>query len=89
VVQLSQKNNLYIQIRVFFIIFSSRPDICQDEIPDPISAAPASGGTGAYTYLWEQSNNNLNWINAIGGNTNPSYVPGIFNRHYVLSENRI
>jgi len=72
------KNNLNIQIRGF--LFNKLPDgqtICQDETPAPISAPPAVGGTGNFTYLWEQCNDKLSWVAASGVNTNPGYIPGV------------
>lgn len=72
------KNNLYIQIRGF--LFNKVPggqSICQDETPAPINAPPASGGSGLYSYLWEQSNDLLIWSNAPPPNNNPGYMPGV------------
>lgn len=73
------KNNLLIQIRGF--LFNKLPDdqtICQDETPLPINAPKAAGGTGGpYNYLWEQSNDNINWSGAAGVKTNPGYIPGV------------
>ncbi|MBD2767236.1 gliding motility-associated C-terminal domain-containing protein [Hymenobacter sp. BT664] len=44
--------------------------------PVPLtSTAPATGGTGSYTYQWESSADNTNFT-AVVGATSPGYAPG-------------
>jgi gliding motility-associated-like protein len=55
---------------------SSSQTICAGSVPAPLaSAAPASGGTGAYTYQWEASGDNATW-HAIANATGLGYAPG-------------
>jgi gliding motility-associated-like protein len=52
--------------------------ICSGDIPLVLSGVTASptGGTGTYTFLWEQSpNGTASWTNAIGTSTNNNYGP--------------
>ena len=50
--------------------------LCAGATPAPLtSTAPATGGTGTYTYQWESSVDNLTWA-AIGGATGETYAPG-------------
>jgi len=50
--------------------------VCAGTAPAPLtSAAPATGGTGAYGYQWEYSADNINWA-TITGATADSFAPG-------------
>jgi gliding motility-associated-like protein len=52
--------------------------ICSGDVPLTLSGVTASptGGTGTYTFLWEQSpNGTASWTNAIGTSTNNNYGP--------------
>src|SRR5664280_2247815 len=54
--------------------------ICSGDVPLTLSGVTASptGGTGAYTFLWEQSpNGTASWTNAIGTSTNNNYGPPV------------
>jgi hypothetical protein len=44
--------------------------------PATISSAPATGGSGVYTYQWQSSVNNVIWTN-VSGATGLSYSPGV------------
>ncbi|UOQ82483.1 PKD domain-containing protein [Hymenobacter sp. 5414T-23] len=49
--------------------------ICPGGTPAPLtSTAPATGGTGAFTYQWQSSPDNTTWT-AITGATNSEYAP--------------
>ena len=56
--------------------------ICSGDVPLVLSGVTASptGGTGTYTFLWEQSpSGTASWTNAIGTNTTGSYEsPALF-----------
>jgi gliding motility-associated-like protein len=56
--------------------------ICSGDVPLVLSGVTASptGGTGTYTFLWEQSpNGTASWTNAIGTNTTGNYgSPALF-----------
>ncbi|MVN75014.1 T9SS type B sorting domain-containing protein [Hymenobacter sp. HMF4947] len=50
--------------------------VCVGSIPAPLtSSAAATGGTGAFTYQWESSPDNITWT-AIPGANNPTFAPG-------------
>jgi gliding motility-associated-like protein len=50
--------------------------VCANSTPAPLtSAAPATGGTGTFTYQWESSTDNVTWA-PIGGATGANYTPG-------------
>ncbi|WP_233635806.1 T9SS type B sorting domain-containing protein [Hymenobacter setariae] len=50
--------------------------LCAGATPAAIASVTApTGGTGSYSYQWESSDNNDNWI-AITGATSASYTPG-------------
>jgi gliding motility-associated-like protein len=49
--------------------------VCQGAIPGLFSQVSSpTGGSGAYTYQWQQSTNGLSWTN-ISGAANPSFSP--------------
>jgi hypothetical protein len=49
--------------------------ICYNTAPSPlIQTIPPTGGSGAYTYQWQSSADNLIWTN-IDGATSPEYSP--------------
>lgn len=50
--------------------------ICSGSTPATLTnSASPSGGSGTYTYLWEQSSNGSSWGNATGVNTGITYSP--------------
>lgn len=50
--------------------------VCYGLVPDVITAAALSGGSGIYKYLWEQSTDSgINWTSAIGTNNTATYQP--------------
>jgi gliding motility-associated-like protein len=50
--------------------------LCAGAIPVTISNLTApTGGTGSYSYQWESSDNNANWV-SIAGAIGPEYRPG-------------
>ncbi|AYA36008.1 PKD domain-containing protein [Hymenobacter oligotrophus] len=50
--------------------------ICAGSVPAPLtSTAPATGGSGTFTYQWEASTNNTTW-SAIPGANNADFAPG-------------
>ena len=55
---------------------SAAQTICYNTAPAGLTeATAATGGTGAYTYQWESSTNNIAWT-PIGGATSATYSPG-------------
>jgi PKD repeat protein len=51
--------------------------ICTNTAPLPFTGSVPTGGDGTnYTYIWEQSTDELNWT-AIAGATSQNYAPGI------------
>jgi gliding motility-associated-like protein len=62
------------------VITSSRTAVCFNSAPDQLTGATLSGGTGVYTFLWEQSTDGgSTWIPATGVNnsTTGSYQPPV------------
>lgn len=53
------------------------PRLCINSIPTPLTATPATGGTGPYQYQWQsQVVGSTNWINAVGVGANTlSFTP--------------
>jgi gliding motility-associated-like protein len=50
--------------------------LCLGATPAPLtSTAPATGGTGSYSYQWQSSPNNSTWT-AISGATSATFAPG-------------
>ncbi|MGI4867418.1 MAG: gliding motility-associated C-terminal domain-containing protein [Janthinobacterium lividum] len=57
-------------------VIAADQSICAGTAPAPLtSVAPASGGTGTYTYQWESSPDNVTWAIEVNG-TNPTFAPG-------------
>lgn len=65
-------------------IISADQIICKSDIPEPLTQASGSlsGGSGTYTYLWEQSPDGTTWDPAEGINNQPggSYQPPAITR---------
>ncbi|MBC5993402.1 Ig-like domain-containing protein [Pontibacter cellulosilyticus] len=57
---------------------SGTQTICSGSIPTQLTGSAPAGGTGSYTYLWQQSTNNSTWTTAAGPNPNnlQNYQPG-------------
>ncbi|MBS0010176.1 MAG: gliding motility-associated C-terminal domain-containing protein [Bacteroidales bacterium] len=49
---------------------------CYNTQPEIIEGSEPAGGDGVYTYLWEISPDNTNWLAAPGDNTGNDYQPG-------------
>ncbi|MCE3279159.1 MAG: hypothetical protein K0S44_1350 [Bacteroidetes bacterium] len=58
-------------------LISSNQTICSGQTPAALSGSVPVGGNNAYTYLWEQSSDNVSWTNAAGVNNNQNYSPGL------------
>lgn len=58
--------------------------ICYNTSPDTIrmSTVPV-GGSGVYTYQWQQSTDSINWININGQNTAKLKLPNLFQTTYI------
>jgi gliding motility-associated-like protein len=59
---------------VFSGVAGDDQTICENTVPLPLTSTPAAGGTGAYTYQWQQKNSEGEWID-IAGATADSYAP--------------
>ena len=50
--------------------------ICYNTVPLPITTSVAvTGGTGIYTWLWQQSSDGITWATATGTSNQQSYTP--------------
>ncbi|MFO7851113.1 MAG: gliding motility-associated C-terminal domain-containing protein [Bacteroidota bacterium] len=49
---------------------------CYNTEPEIITGSEPTGGNGVYTYLWEESPDNITWSAAPGDNTDIDYQPG-------------
>jgi gliding motility-associated-like protein len=58
-------------------IISSSQTICAGQTTDTLSGSVPLGGNSIYTYLWEESPDNINWIAATGTNTGSQYIPSL------------
>ena len=52
------------------------PMTCFNTEPAIINGSNPSGGNGTYTYLWQESPDNIIWSDAPGNNTGIDYQPG-------------
>ncbi len=51
--------------------------VCYNTIPSQLTGSLPTGGDNTYTYLWEESNDNVSWIPATEINNLQNYQPGI------------
>ena len=66
-----------------FNVMPKDQDICEGDTPLNFFASTPKGGTGFYTYMWQDSLEGNNWTNAPGVNTNKNYISGpLFNTTY-------
>jgi gliding motility-associated-like protein len=51
--------------------------ICENNVPQTLTSTPATGGTGIYTYQWQQKNDDGEWadVETGTGGTTSSYSP--------------
>lgn len=49
--------------------------ICAGQVPSAINGSVPSGGNAPYSYLWQQSSNNITWSSATGVNSSQNYSP--------------
>jgi len=59
--------------------------VCKSDTPSPLTQAGGhilSGGSGAYSYMWEQSSDGASWVPAAGTNnlTDGTYQPSVMTR---------
>lgn len=50
-------------------------NICFQQAPNPLSGATPTGGSGSFSYLWQQSTDSVSWVSATGTNTGINYTP--------------
>ena len=57
-------------------VLSGKPSVCYSRVPDPLTSQDITGGSGVYSYLWEQSTDNgSHWSAASGTNNTLTYQP--------------
>jgi len=57
-------------------LLSTNNTICRGGVPDYIEGITPTGGSGSYTFYWEESTDALTWIEAIGSSDIKDYYPG-------------
>ena len=66
-------------------VIGNSQDVCNSQSPSPLfETSSVSGGSGSYTYQWQQSNNGTTGWTNIGGATNTTYNPPNNERYYRL-----
>lgn len=71
---------------------SGNQAVCKDNLPQVLGQAPGaalSGGSGAYTFLWEESTDGISWIPAAGSNNNPDYRPPVMTKDISYRRNAV
>jgi gliding motility-associated-like protein len=68
--------------------------ICQTQVPAMLNASQPKGGNGLYSHVWQQSNDNIAWVPAVGSSTLRTLQPIALNqttfyRRIVSSENPV
>jgi hypothetical protein len=60
-------------------IISNNQTICRNTAPQQLTGEPLSGGSGSYSFLWQQSADGVSWTAATGINNDPSgkYSPPV------------
>jgi hypothetical protein len=64
------------------------PFVCKGIRPLVIKGQPSTGGSGSFTYQWQQSSNNSTWTN-ISGATSLDYTPPILTSNTYFRRNTI
>ncbi|TFH48517.1 MAG: gliding motility-associated C-terminal domain-containing protein, partial [Bacteroidia bacterium] len=60
------------------VLSASQTVVCENSAPGPITGLTLGGGSGAYSYLWEQSfDSGVSWVPADGNNNLSSYQPPV------------
>jgi hypothetical protein len=54
---------------------SSPQPVCSGSAPAALSGGTLNGGNNSYSYLWEESADNISWLPAAGINNQPGYSP--------------
>jgi hypothetical protein len=71
----TRNRNLLVRPPLLPPVISSPQQICYGVIPAPLTATPATGGTGpSYTYQWQSSTDSNSW-SAITGAISLAYAP--------------
>ena len=52
-------------------------NICETNTPNAITGSTTIGGIGTYTYLWQESSDNITWADASGTNNTETYTPAM------------
>jgi hypothetical protein len=51
--------------------------VCYSRVPDPVTGSSLTGGSGSYSYLWQESTDGSIWNPASGTNNSPTYQPPV------------
>jgi hypothetical protein len=64
-----------VQGQVLEGIASPDQTVCYNSTPSMLSCSAPSGGTSSYTYQWQLTTDNFNWLDIVGA-TNQTFTPG-------------
>jgi len=70
--------NKWIVVPLTGFMFNSilnNQDVCYADIPELLDGSTPKGGTGTYTFLWQQKTNSSVWASAVGTNNERDYQP--------------
>lgn len=66
-----------VQLGISNNIIGNNQAICEGLVPALLTGAIPAGGNGIYTYQWETSSDNVNWLPAAGVSNNIDYLPTV------------
>lgn len=58
-------------------VIAADQTICSGNAPAILTGTAPAGGSGTYTYLWQQSNDSITWTTASGTSTTATYTPPV------------
>ena len=76
---ISSQDDVIVEITASLVNFITNTvySVCENQSVN-ITATPATGGTGNYQYLWQQSSDGINWATITGANTvQYSFTPSL------------
>jgi hypothetical protein len=69
--------NLLVRAQLTKPVISSGNIACYNTPPAPLSATAATGGSGSFNYIWQNSSDGINWFNITGASSLSYSPPGL------------